>query len=102
MFYAQDRCEAKDIISDCLSIALRKCKGEVQTNRVTAGQIKEAENMRQLTRNDLSYRFLQKVRGFLAYYNKMLYGLFGMIRQLGASTWFLTLSAADTWWTDTI
>ena len=101
LFYAQYRCEAKDI-SDCLSIALRKCRGEVQTNRVTAGQIKEAENMRQLTRNDLSYRFLQKVRGFLAYYNKMLYGLFGMIRQLGASTWFLTLSAADIWWTDTI
>jgi len=58
--------------------------------------------MRQLTRNDLSYHFLQKVRGSRVYFNKMFYDLFGMKKQLGACTWFLTLSAADMRWTYTI
>ncbi|MES9883787.1 MAG: hypothetical protein ABW185_23285, partial [Sedimenticola sp.] len=53
-------------------------------------------------RSDLGIHFLQKVRGSPAFFNKMLYDLLGMIRQLGACTWFITLSAADLKWTDTI
>jgi len=55
-----------------------------------------------LERNDLNYHFLQKVRGSPAYYNKMMYDLLWMIRQLGVCTWFMTLSAADLKWNDTI
>ena len=99
LFYAQYRCEAEDV-GNSLSIALRKCKGKAQN--ITAGQIKDAEEIRNLIRNDLNIHFLQKVRGSPAYYNKLLLDLLGMVRQLGNCTWFLTLSAADLKWTDTI
>ena len=99
LFYAQYRCEAEDV-GNSLSIALRKCKGKAKN--ITAGQIKDAEEIRKLIRNDLNIHFLQKVRGSPAYYNKLLLDLLGMVRQLGNCTWFLTLSAADLKWTDTI
>lgn len=101
LFYAQYRTEAKKV-ADCLSITMRKCKGQHQVEKITAGQIKNAEEMRRLTRSDLSYHFLQNVRGSPAFFNKLLYDLLGMIRQLGSCTWFLTLSSADMKWKDTI
>jgi hypothetical protein len=88
LFYAQYRCEAKEI-KDCLSIALRKGKDD----SVTAGDIKQ--KLTNIIQSDLGIHFLQKVRGSPAYFNKMLYDLLGMIRQLGPCTWFVTLSAAD-------
>ena len=99
LFYAQYRCEAEDV-GNSLSIALRKCKGKAKN--ITAGQLKDAQEIRNLIRNDLNIHFLQKVRGSPAYYNKLLLDLLGMVRQLGNCTWFLTLSAADLKWTDTI
>jgi hypothetical protein len=101
LFYAQYRSEAKKV-ADCLSIAMRKCKGQHQVEKITAGQIKSVEEMRRLARTDLSYHFLQNVRGSPAFFNKLLYDLLGMIRQLGSCTWFLTLSSADMKWNDTI
>lgn len=95
IFAAQYRCEAKEI-KDCLSKALRKGKQD----NVTAGDLKE--RMKDFVRNDLGVHFLQKVRGSPAYFNKMLYDLFAMIRQLGPCTWFVTLSAADLKWPDNI
>lgn len=101
LFYAQYRTEAKKV-ADCLSIAIRKCKGQHQVEKITAGQIKNAKEMRRLTRPDLSCHFLQNVRGSPAFFNKLLYDLLGMIRQLGSCSWFLTLSSADMKWKDTI
>lgn len=60
------------------------------------------KRLEKLIRNDLNIHFLQKLRGSPAYYNKLLLDLLGMVRQLGNCTWFLTLSAADLKWTDTI
>ena len=95
LFYGQYRCEAKEI-RDSLSIALRKGKGE----NITAKDVKN--QISGLVRNDLGYHFLQKVRGSPAFFNKLLYYLLGMIRQIGACTWFITLSPADLKWTDTL
>ena len=95
IFYAQYRSEAKEV-ADNLSIALRKGK---QVD-VTAGDLKQ--KVSSFIHNELGIHFLQNIRGSPAFYNKMLYDLLGMIRQLGACTWFLTLSAADLKWTDTI
>ena len=85
IFYAQYRTEAKEI-ADSLSIALRKGK---QTD-VTAGDLKN--RVESLIRNDLGIHFLQNIRGSPAFFNKLLYDLLGMIRQLGPCTWFVTLS----------
>ena len=95
IFYAQYRTEAKEI-ADSLSVALRKGK---QTD-VTAGDLKN--RVESLIRNDLGIHFLQNIRGSPAFFNKLLYDLLGMIRQLGPCTWFVTLSAADLKWKDTI
>ena len=95
IFYAQYRTEAKEI-ADSLPVALRKGK---QTD-VTAGDLKN--RVESLIRNDLGIHFLQNIRGFPSFFNKLLYDLLGMIRQLGPCTWFVTLSAADLKWKDTI
>ena len=95
LFYAQYRCEVKEI-KDSLSVSMRKAKGEA----VTAGEVKG--NIANFIRSDLGCHFLQKIRGSPAFYNKLLYDLLGMIRQLGPCTWFITLSAADLKWPDTI
>ena len=42
------------------------------------------------------------MRGSPAYFQRVMYDVFGMIRQLGLPTWFLTLSAADMQWPDVI
>ena len=70
LFYAQYRCEAEDV-ANSLSIGLQKCKGKAQN--ITAGQLKDAEEIRKLIRNYLNINFLQKVRGSPAYYNKLLF-----------------------------
>lgn len=55
LFYAQYRCEAKEV-SDCLSIAMRWCNGKASTNKqLTAADVKNTERLRQLTRNDLNF-----------------------------------------------
>jgi hypothetical protein len=46
----------------------------------------KSDEMRKLARTDLSYHFLQNVRGSPAFFNKMLYDLLGMIRWLGTCT----------------
>ena len=48
-----------------------------------------------MIQKDYAYRFLENVRGSPAYFQKVMYDVLGMIRQLGIPTWFLTLSAAD-------
>lgn len=95
IFYAQYRCEVKEI-QDCLSIALRKGRNQ----EITAGDIRK--NLAQFIRNDLGIQFLQKVRGSPAYFQRLFYDLLGMIRHLGPATWFITLSAADLKWPDTV
>lgn len=95
IFYAQYRCEVKEI-QDCLSVALRKGK----RNDLTAGEIRD--NIKDYIRHDLGIHFMQKIRGSPAYFNKLFLDLLGMIRHLGPCTWFITLSAADLKWTDTL
>ena len=95
IFYAQYRCEAKEI-QDSLSISLRKGK----QMELTAGEIRD--NLRDFIRQDLEIHFMQKIRGSPAYFSKIFYDLLGMIRHLGPSTWFITLSAADLKWVESL
>lgn len=79
-------------VKSCLLIALRKGR---QTE-ITAGDVKE--KLTSFVRVDLGIYFL----GSPAYLNKVLYDSLGMIRQVSPCTWFLTFSAADLKWTDTM
>ena len=55
-----------------------------------------------MIQKDHAYRFLENVRGSPAYFQRVMYDVLGMIRQLGIPTWFFTLSAADMQWPDVI
>jgi hypothetical protein len=100
LFYAQFLTEFKQV-SDNINIALRKAT--VQTSAsITAGQLKDDEYRKELIQSEQGYQFLQTIRGSPSYCKKILYDLLAMIKQLGKFTWFLTLSAADLRWPETM
>ena len=102
LFYSQYLVEHKQV-TDNINIALRKAKLPNTTEkRVNAGILKDTERLKNLIMHDQGQRFLQNVRGSPAYCRKLLSDLLAMIRQLGPFTFFLTLSAADLRWPDTI
>ena len=49
---------------------------------------------------DESYNIFRQLRNSPAYLESRKKDIFAMIRQLSLPTWFITLSAADTRWTD--
>ncbi|CAF1481213.1 unnamed protein product [Adineta ricciae] len=65
---------------------------------MTASQGKDENQLKLLLKNDMIYRHFETVRGSPQYWNQRLKDLFGMNRQLGISTFFLTLSCADMRW----
>ena len=100
LFFAQYITEQKQVY-DSLSIALRKTRSG-PGSPITAAFLKDPERMRNIIFKDEAYRFLQPVRGTPPYWQKIMYDLLAAIKQLGIFTWFLTLSAADLRWNDTI
>ena len=69
---------------------------------LTAGSIRNQHVVNEMIQKDHAYRFLKNVRGSPAYFQRVMYDVLGMIRQLGIPTWFFTLSAADMQWPDVI
>ena len=92
LFFAQYVTEMKHI-RDSITIALRKSSG-----RITANDVTNAAQIRQLIKKDTAYQFLQSVRGSPAYYQHAVKELIAMVTQLGCPQFFLTLSAADMSW----
>ena len=66
------------------------CSRKGRQTEITSRE--KGEKLNNFVRGYLGIHFLQKVRGSQAYFNKMFYGLLGMIRQFCPCTWFLTLS----------
>ena len=92
-----------DQINSLQSIVIRQMPGRLyQGERITAGDLKNPDKLNQLVQKDHAYRLLKEVRGTPAYWQKVHYEVLAMIRQLGISTWFLTLSAADMKWPEVI
>ena len=102
LLMAQYAVESKQV-SDDASIVLRQSQGRVYRGQaITAGTIKDQSVLLQMMQRDDAYRFLKNVRGSPAYFQRVVYDVLAMIRQLGLPTWFLTLSAADMQWPDVI
>ena len=94
LFFAQFIIEQKKI-SEQINIALKKVCGQ----RVTASQLKSNPQMLQnLICQEQAYLFLQQIRGSPPYWQKFMYEILGMVKQLGIPTWFMTLSCADLRW----
>ena len=94
LFFAQFIMEQKKV-SDSINIALKKIHGQ----SVTASQLKSsAETLRNLICQDQAYLFLRQIPGTPPYWQKFMYEVVAMVKQLGIPTWFMTLSCAELRW----
>ena len=91
LFFAQFEIEQKNV-SDSINIALKKIQGQP----LTASQIKSDVNkLKSLVCQDQAYLFLRQIPGTPPYWQKFMYEVIAMVKQLGIPTWFMTLSCAD-------
>lgn len=99
---AQYAVESKQV-ADESSTMLRQTQGRQHKGQLlTVSKIKNPQVILHIIQKDAAYRFLKNVRGSPAYFQRVMYDVLAMIRQLGLPTWFLTLSAADMQWPDVI
>ena len=90
-------------IRSSISVALRKSfSTEEGGEPLTASLFKNPDRIRPLLMKDDAYRFLRPIRGSPPYWQQVMFKLLAAIKQLKIFTWFLTLSAADLRWTDTL
>ncbi len=94
LFFAQFIMEQKKI-SDGINIALKKVHGQA----VTASQVKsDTQAFQNLLLQDQAYLFLRQIPGSPPYWQKFMFEVVAMVKQLGIPTWFMTLSCADLRW----
>ncbi|KAJ8018509.1 ATP-dependent DNA helicase PIF1 [Holothuria leucospilota] len=85
-------------VTDKVSLALRRCKTKGQ--KLTASEILNKETVTKLIQLDEGYHIFRSLRNSPPYLEKRKKDLMAMIRQLGFPTYFVSLSAAETRWTD--
>jgi hypothetical protein len=94
LFFAQFIIEQKKV-SDSINIALTKVHG----HSLTASQLRtNAQSLQSLICQDQAYLFLRQIPGTPPYWQKFMYEVVAMVKQLGIPTWFMTLSCADLRW----
>ena len=99
---AQYAVESKSI-QDQIRIAFRKIKGrKINGKQITAGLLKNNDQVNQLIHSDQAFKFMRNVRGSPPYWQRVFYDVLAMVRQLGCPTWFISLSAADLHWPELI
>ena len=93
-FFAQFIIEQKKV-SDSINIALKK----VHDQPVTASHIRpNVQTLQNLICQDQAYLFLRQIPGTPPYWQRFMYEVVAMVKQLGIPTWFMTLSCADLRW----
>ena len=94
LFFAQFIIEQKKV-SDSINIALTKVHGQ----SVTASHLRSnLQRLQNLICQDQAYLFLRQIPGTPTYWQKFMYEVVAMVKQLGIPTWFMTLSCADLRW----
>ena len=90
LFFAQFIIEQKKV-SDSINI--------VPGKPVTASYIRSSvQTLQNLICQDQAYLFLRQIPGTLPYWQRFMYEVLAMVKQLGIPTWFMTLSCADLRW----
>ena len=97
IFFKLKKIQMKQL-NDKVSLAVRRCQGNLQN--MTASKAKDYNNLNSLVRKDEGYYIFKQLRNSPAYLECRKKDVFAMIRQLGLPTWFMSLSSADTRWTD--
>ena len=79
-----------------INIAMKKVPG----NNLTAGMFSQSyrETVANFIANDEAFSFMNGIKGTPAYWKIFLLKVLAMVKQLGAPTFFLTLSCADLRW----
>ena len=91
LFFAQFIIEQKKV-SDSINIALSKVHGQC----LSASHLRSnAQTLQNLVFQDQAYLFLRQIPGTPPYWQKFMYEVVAMVKQLGIPTWFMTLSCAD-------
>ena len=94
LFFAQFIIEQKKV-SDSINIALTKVYGQ----SLTTSQIRSnVQSLHNLICQDQAYLFLRHIPGTPPYWQKFMYEVVAMVKQLGIPSWFMTLSCADLRW----
>ena len=97
IFFKHKKLQMKQI-SDKVNLAVRRYKGKEK--KITAAEARNSEYLDKLVKLDEGYYIFRQLRNSPAYLQSRKKHIFAMIRQLSLPTWFMSLSAADTRWTD--
>lgn len=97
MFFKLKKLQQQQIVNK-VNLAVRQCK--TNSKHFTAGELLQDNACENLVKLDEGYRIFKTLRNSPSYLEKRKKDLMAMIRQLGCPTWFVSLSAADTRWTD--
>ena len=96
LFFAQFIIEQKKVF-DSINIAIKK----IQSQPISASQLRSNEqSLQNLICQDQAYLFLRQIPGTPPYWQKFMYEVVAMVKQLGIPTWFMTLSCDDLKWSD--
>ena len=97
IFFKHKKLQMKQI-SDKVNLAVRRCKKRGQ--KITAAEARDSSYVDKLVNLDEGNYIFRQLRNSPAYLETRKKDIFAMIRQLSLPTWFMSLSAADTRWTD--
>jgi hypothetical protein len=97
IFFKTKKLQMKQI-KDKIWVCLRRIKTKGKS--YTAGDFNNDDTIKQMVKLDEGYKIFRSVRGSPAYWETAKKDVFGMVRQLGLPTFFISLSAADTRWPD--
>ena len=97
IFFKHKKLQMKQI-SDKVNLAIRRCKKRGQ--KITAAEARDSSYVDKLVNLDEGYYIFRQLRNSPAYLETRKKDIFAMIRQLSLPSWFMSLSAADTRWTD--
>ena len=97
IFFKHKKLQMKQI-SDKVNLAVRRCKK--RGKKITAAEARDSNYLNKLVNLDEGYYIFRQLRNSPAYLETRKKDIFAMIRQLSLPTWFMSLSAADTRWTD--
>ena len=94
LFFAQFIIEQKKV-SDSISVAMKK----ICSHQITAASIRtEKQSLQNLICKDQAYLFMRQIPGSPPYWQRFMFEVVAMVKQLGIPTWFMTLSCADLRW----
>ena len=92
--------EAEQLESE-INTTVRKSKLQsLSGQHITAADARDPEKLNTIIRRDEGYRIFSNIRGSPAAWKQMQLDCLAKIKQIGTCSFFITLSVADTFWTE--